>query len=67
MTNKENTIEAVKRCNEAIAFAKHNNFDTKQIKALNVGNIVTMLSAIAVSLADIADALTEEKTELEEA
>lgn len=57
MTYTDNTIEAIKKCNESIEVAKRNDFDTEQVKALNLGNLVTILSAIAVSLGAIADKL----------
>ena len=53
----EKTIESV---NDAIAKVKENGFTTDEhIIALNTGNIVQLLGAIAHSLAEIADSMKE--------
>lgn len=57
MTYTDNTIKAIKKCNEAVEVAKRKDFDTEQVKALTLGNLVTILSTIAVSLGAIADKL----------
>ena len=59
----EKTVETI---NNNIELAKANNFDVEQVKALNLGNITSILAAIAYSLAIIADKLTEEKQEAKE-
>ena len=56
----EKTIEVI---NKDIEAAKALGLNTEQVKALNLGNITSILAAIAYSLAIIADKLTEEKQE----
>lgn len=56
----EKTIEVI---NNDIDIARTRDFDIEHIKALNLGNITSILAAIAYSLAIIADKLTEEKQE----
>lgn len=51
----EVTEKAIESVNDAIATAKEKGFTTEQINALNTGNIVQLLGAIAHSLAEIAD------------
>ena len=48
---------AIKSINDTIKFARENDFTTEQVETLNTGNIVTILGAIAQSLAVIADNL----------
>lgn len=57
------TEKSVEIINNNIELAKANGFDTDQIKALNLGNITSILACISYSLAIIADKLTEEKQE----
>lgn len=45
--------------NDLIKYARENDFTTEQVEALNTGNIVTILGAIAISLASIADSLED--------
>lgn len=59
------TEKAVDNINNGIELAKANNFDTEQIKALNLGNITSILACISYSLAIIADKLTEKQEEKE--
>ena len=59
----EKSVEAI---NDNLEGAKANNFDVEQIKALNLGNITSILACISYSLAIIADKLTEEKQEAKE-
>lgn len=60
------TEKSVEIINNNIELAKANGFDTEQIKALNLGNITSILACISYSLAIIADKLTEEKQEAKE-
>lgn len=53
----EVTEKAIESVNDAIAIAKGNDLTPEQINALNTGNIVQLLGAIAHSLADIADSM----------
>lgn len=55
----EMTNKVIEDLNAGLKLAKEENFDTEQVKALNLGNIVMILGAIAHSLATIADALEE--------
>lgn len=55
----EMTNKVIEDLNAGIKLAKENDFDTEQVKALNLGNIVMILGAIAHSLAVIADTLEE--------
>lgn len=57
----ELTEKAIDSVNEAIAIAKEKGFTTEQVNALNTGNIVQLLGAIAHSLSVIADIMKEEK------
>lgn len=57
----EMTNQVISAMNDDIKLAKENNFNTEQVKALNLGNIVAILGAIAHSLATIADALEERR------
>lgn len=59
----EKTVEVI---NNDIDIARTRDFDLERIKALNLGNITSILAAIAYSLAIIADKLTEEKQEAKE-
>lgn len=65
MTNKEYVTKSLETCLKAIDHANENNYDTSTTQALVLHNIFNMLSAIAVSLADIADKLTEENEQEE--
>lgn len=60
------TEKTVENINNSIEGANANNFNTEQIKALNLGNITALLADISYSLAIIADKLTEEKQEAKE-
>lgn len=54
----EVTEKVIESVNDAIATAKENGFKTEeQVNALNTGNIVQLLGAIAYSLAEIADSM----------
>ena len=53
----EVTEKVIESVNDAIAVAKENGFTTEQVNALNTGNIVQLLGAIAHSLAEIADSM----------
>ena len=55
----EMTNKVIEDLNAGLKLAKENDFDTEQVKALNLGNIVMILGAIAHSLAEIADKLDE--------
>lgn len=65
MNNKEYVTKSLEMCNEIIDNAKASNLRTNEVTAVTLHNIFTMLSAIAVSLADIADKLTEENEQEE--
>ena len=56
---KEVTEKAIESINDSIAVAKAKGFTTEQVNALNTGNIVQLLGAIAHSLAEIADSMKE--------
>lgn len=66
MNNKEFTTHSLETCLKAIEYAEKNDLKEPEASTVVLHNIFTMLSAIAVSLADIADKLTE-PTEQEEA
>lgn len=53
----EMTEKVIESVNASIAIAKEKGFTTEQVIALNTGNIVQILGAIAHSLASIADSL----------
>jgi len=54
---KEVTEKAIDSINNSIEVAKTKDFTTAQVNALNTGNIVQILGAIANSLAEIADSM----------
>lgn len=54
---REMTNKAIDSINEAIKIAKEHDPTPEQVNALNTGNIVQILGAIANSLAVIADNL----------
>ena len=56
----EVTEKVIESVNDAIATAKEKGFTTEQVNALNTGNIVQLLGAIAHSLAEIADSMNEQ-------
>ena len=61
--NKDMTNQAIDSINEAIKIANDKGFTTEKVIALNTGNLVQILGAIANSLASIADSLERgEKT-----
>ena len=58
---REMTEKTIEEINAGIELAKEKDFSLGQVKALNLGNIVMILGAIAHSLAVIADTLDERR------
>lgn len=56
---KDMTAKVIDKTNSIVDYARESNFTTEQVNAMNTGNIVTMLGAIAQTLAAIADKLEE--------
>ena len=54
---REMTDKAIDSINENIKYAKNNCFTFEQLNTVNIGNLVQIMSAIANSLATIADSL----------
>lgn len=54
---REMTEKAIDSINENLNYAKNNGFTLEQLNALNMQNLVQIMSAIANSLAAIADNL----------